>query len=234
MALTSQKQRKGFTLVEILIVLAVVSILAALTLAVISRVRNTAYTTVCASNLHQIGLAMTFYANDYNRYYPAPEFIALPRPKMCGWLSRLVPYVKDTKVFECPAAKTIDVLGSYYSGDYRSDCPGEEKVDTDDGITEVHLHYGSYDIADMRTNSIRRVRDSSFQSPTSSGYVVDGFGTPPVNVEWVLKEDGRDVTYHGIPRHNDGANVLFGDMHVKWLGHDALDKPGLWSLQGTS
>ena len=33
-------------------------------------------------------------------------------------------------------------------------------------------------------------------------------------------------------RHNDGANVLFADGHVKWLGREALRNSDMWTLRG--
>ena len=218
---------RGFTLVEMLIVLAIIGILVAVLLPVFVRVRAAAQTTTCASNLHQVGLAMTLYANDHNRYYPSAREVA-PFGK-CGWVSPLEPYVKATQVFTCPSADTPQIGSTHYSGEYHSGCPGPEKTTDDDGNMSEYDYYGSYDLADYS----RRMRDDSFRSPSTSAYVIDGRGLAVYKGTWAwVKQDGEH-TMHGLPRHNDGANVLFGDMHVKWLGHDALDAPGLWSLQGT-
>ncbi|HEX8463058.1 MAG TPA: prepilin-type N-terminal cleavage/methylation domain-containing protein [Abditibacterium sp.] len=50
--------RRAFTLVEMLVVLAIVGLLAAILLPVVSRARASARTSTCASNLRQIGQAL--------------------------------------------------------------------------------------------------------------------------------------------------------------------------------
>ncbi|NQT46935.1 MAG: prepilin-type N-terminal cleavage/methylation domain-containing protein [Candidatus Omnitrophica bacterium] len=71
----------GFTLVEILVVLAVMGILAALLMPSVSLVRCKAKMVKCMSNIRQLGIACVMYEQDYD---------ALP-----GTLSRLDPYLKS-------------------------------------------------------------------------------------------------------------------------------------------
>ena len=62
----------GFTLVELLVVIAVIAILAALLLPVLGRARHRSKRTVCLNNLRQMTLADTIYCND-NGQLPAPS-----------------------------------------------------------------------------------------------------------------------------------------------------------------
>ena|GEM_PF-6718996 len=66
----SRRKRESFTLIEMLAVIAIITILAALLLPAITRVRQNARVTECLNNLHQLGIALTMYANDYRDVIP--------------------------------------------------------------------------------------------------------------------------------------------------------------------
>ena len=60
----------GFTLVELLVVIAVICILAALVVPAVSKIRTTAQRVACASNLRQVGLAYMQYYQDNDQNLP--------------------------------------------------------------------------------------------------------------------------------------------------------------------
>ena len=56
------RRRRGFTLIELLVVIGIIALLMGLLLPVISKARDHANAVKCASNLHQLGMMWTMYA----------------------------------------------------------------------------------------------------------------------------------------------------------------------------
>ena len=99
--------RRAFTLIELLVVLTILGLLAALLFPVFARAREKARQTACASNLHQLGLAVQMYQQDWNGSLPAngPGLCAGP----CGGAERmdfLHPYDADHATYRCPEDNT--------------------------------------------------------------------------------------------------------------------------------
>jgi prepilin-type N-terminal cleavage/methylation domain-containing protein len=92
--------RRGFTLVELLCVIAVIMFLVALLIPVITRARDSAMQAACVSNLRQIGLGFRGYMMNWGGAYPQD-----PRSgSYSGFTPTLVPeYVDEQRVFRCPA-----------------------------------------------------------------------------------------------------------------------------------
>ena len=63
----------GFTLLELLVVMAIIALLAALLLPALARARESGRRTACGQNLHQLSLALTLYAGDNQDVLPAPQ-----------------------------------------------------------------------------------------------------------------------------------------------------------------
>jgi len=68
----SLRDRSGFTLVELLVVVAVLAVLAAILLPVFGKAKECAQQARCASNLRQFGASFTMYADDWGGFYPSP------------------------------------------------------------------------------------------------------------------------------------------------------------------
>lgn len=123
-------RRRGFTLVEIIIVLAIISILTALAFPAFYAARGKARQLSCASNLHQIGLGVMMYIQDNDDRYPrggdpididttawqgafngrfAEDAKALkPLPVV------LKPYVKEAELWHCPADIGFDYADTVF------------------------------------------------------------------------------------------------------------------------
>jgi len=97
----SHNPKRGFTLVELIVVLAVLALLTALLFPAFAQVRERARETTCLSNLHQIGMAIQMYRQDYGGGEP----VAVPTRAQLGLPaepSDLLSYLKGGKqVFLC-------------------------------------------------------------------------------------------------------------------------------------
>ena len=113
-----RRTQKGFTLIELLVVITILGIIAAILLPVFLGVRERARQTTCASNLHQIGLAIQMYQEDSGGILPT-QFLdasALPADQRAGF-DHLLPYERCPDIYHC--ADVIAFRAGHVRLDYR-------------------------------------------------------------------------------------------------------------------
>ena len=98
--------RRGFTLTELLVTVAIIGVLAALLLPVLGRARVTAERATCINNLHQISTALVMYSDDHAGFLRAAtndSYIYFTyREDINGYLSPNGSSTNDS-TFTCPA-----------------------------------------------------------------------------------------------------------------------------------
>lgn len=91
----------GFTLTETLVVIGIIALLAAITLAVYPRTQVTAGVTACKQRLSQIHMALEMYKSDHPGYTPLHENVDFPAEPMRR-PDALLPYLKSPDMLYCP------------------------------------------------------------------------------------------------------------------------------------
>jgi len=121
----------GFTLIELLVAIAIIGLLAALLLPALSKSKAAARSTVCKSNLRQLGIALNLYVADHDHYpgkgillfagidsgdvmfvrngmnWLIPYLGGKDTPYDTNWIFNLAPPSQPMTVFHCPAQERL-------------------------------------------------------------------------------------------------------------------------------
>ncbi len=133
----------AFTLIELLVVIAVIASLAALLLPVFGRAKESGRATVCLGNLHQMGLALQLYVQDYRNRLPNMRDHSLtttnelPGPDLV-----LSNYLGNVRVLLCPSdnQNLFQTTGSSYS--WNSLLNGQDA----DHLVAFHMNFDPHQI----------------------------------------------------------------------------------------
>ena len=131
---------KGFTLVELLVVIAVIAILAGLLLSALTRAKQKALSVSCANKLRQMVLALGMYIHDNNAFpYYSYEYYSNYTACFDSWFTTLSPYYPikwDNGNYHCPTYHGLIYQGGSLSpsGSYAYNCWGTGKIFVDESL----------------------------------------------------------------------------------------------------
>ncbi len=212
-----RQRRSGFTLIELLVVIAIIAILAAILFPVFARAREKARQSSCQSNLKQIGLAATMYAQDYDETMVTSWRISNDQ-NGTTWADMLMPYIKNLQMLDCPSSGLkVSLINTTWGGQT---------------ISRTAMSYGIN--ACYWGGTAGSASGPAAARP--SGYNMAQIKAP---AETVLHTDYNGyweaASQYDVPtvytaqplstsayRHNDQSNVLFVDGHVKSMNQGAL------------
>lgn len=215
-----RKQTVHFTLIELLIVIAIIAILAGMLMPALNQARQMAFATACRSNLKQYALGLASYTSESNEYLcygynsssSASTFNHILYPYIFNRPLKLDGYSStkpvNVKLYQCPAAKYKHV---YYT------------------LMSSYGYNYSGVISTSPTQRILGYKSSTENNPpTKTGQIkqpsaVFFFGDGRLNITSTLWGDnpaypnnapGSDPSEFVPWRHQKQVNILYGDGHA--------------------
>ena len=229
----------GFTLIELLVVLGIVALLAAVIFPVFAHVREKGRQSACASNLHQLGLALESYTQDNDERHPSATagsvYAGLPSFQItAGWAGRIYPYIKSTPVFHCPTDPTANVAETPPRLPVSYALNSNLAKTSQTAFTAPSHTVLLFEVADDQAAiTLPNEEDSGAPQISAVGNGLNGAllnltGSGNVPIDGAVyatglmdnRGDGSLLPFNQYPeqegRHSAGSNFLAADGHIAW------------------
>jgi prepilin-type N-terminal cleavage/methylation domain-containing protein/prepilin-type processing-associated H-X9-DG protein len=203
------RRQAAFTLVEMLVVIAIISILASLLLPILGKVRETARAGVCMSNQKQVGMMFMGYIDDNNGWICSHYFGSSSPTTDRRWHQRLenMNYANSRETFMCPSDPSVTTSTTTTTTDWRWYWGFTYGLSL--GLTVDYWHSPIV----WKVQNIYRLRNHSATIFTTDS-ICNNPAYPDMRQAYAVYPSYSST--EGIPfgRHNDGCNVLWIDLHV--------------------
>ena len=203
----------AFTLIELLVVVSIIALLISILLPSLKRAREQTKSTLCLSNMRQIGLALQTYAMENREYIPASSCPAAESPEEDYWLNVLQRCAHQPLIARCPKDKTTKPFLDW------SRPPA-------DPVTWQNYRWSSFAINSClvptaanpheynRLNRIPRPAYVIYLAGIRSGQGYDSGDHIHADLWEGLDDPTKEVAWD---RHYNRSNYLFADGHVETL-----------------
>ena len=247
-----RNNRDAFTLMELLVVMAIIAILAALLLPALSLVKSFARSASCKSRLHQMGVALQMYVHEHKNLYPyylgpaGPSYgEAVGKGKaatgLVYWSSKLFPYYSlnwTNPAFHCPGYSG-KISGQYDPGSVER----QGSYAYNGGGVSFHKTTNTWGLGPVIFWKKPAVLETAVKVPsemlaigdsmTKTGYP-DENGVSGSDFWWCSGVQSRSLAEMPyVLRHGKKYNALFTDSHVSAMSPEILFDPAksavLWN-----
>ncbi|MEO7715023.1 MAG: H-X9-DG-CTERM domain-containing protein [Capsulimonas sp.] len=224
------KRNAAMTIVELIIVLIIVAVMAAILFPVFAKShtpRRSRYS--CTSNLKQIELGVLQYLQDNDGAFPARQARAGAHGELVSWRSLVYPYIKNTRVFQCPTSQAADTADIEHDGFTRSYVVNSTTVHKRGSSGPFSDAYGGKSNMNEIANPARVIT----MAESTAAFNDINLTFPDAFTHEFHAENSVGALFAS---HSGGSNYGFGDGHVKYLRPaDTLnDRVNMWTSDNSN